>query len=419
MKRLLALLLGCLMILSVIGVAQAEKTTIHFWDMIWGGEVYVEVAKALVEEFNASQDEIEVVYQSVPWADYTQAFTTAIAGGMQIDCSTGSGAMQHFFAKTGSILSLDPLIEMWEAEGTLDDFEPFALGQMQLNGVQIGIPWQIQSKVLWYNEAMLKEAGYDRPPETLSELFDYCVTIKEKGVCDTPYAFPLAMDQGALNYLGFAQSNGTGIWDDDLNVIIDSEENVKTFQFFRDMMQAGLLPEDVAALDQTLVDGMFESGKVAFAYGANVAALIERMPEAKMMNPIMGDYQAAPLQSIVHAMMAYNTTKSPEATYTFMKWWSENNLKLFSEGKFAAIPARISFRSDPVFTENPIYKQTIEELLPKSIERFWPRKELFAEAQTFFAENPVGISLQEAVLTDRPIEDILADCKATIEDMMF
>lgn len=64
MKKLVCLLLVCTL-LAVSAAALAEPVKLVFWDMIWGSAgVYDKAGEALVAEFNASQDEIEVEYPS-------------------------------------------------------------------------------------------------------------------------------------------------------------------------------------------------------------------------------------------------------------------------------------------------------------------------------------------------------------------
>lgn len=97
------------------------KINLEFWDMTWGPAEYISTAEGLVQKFNDSQDEIEVTYQSIPWDNFYQTFTTAIASESAPDVSTGSGYQQHQFAVMDEILSLDSIIEEWETEGKTDD----------------------------------------------------------------------------------------------------------------------------------------------------------------------------------------------------------------------------------------------------------------------------------------------------------
>ena len=39
-------------------------------------------------------------------------------------------------------------------------------------------------------------------------------------------------------------------------------------------------------------------------------------------------------------IMIYKQTKNPDATKTFLKWWSENELPLWTQGHCGQLPAR-------------------------------------------------------------------------------
>ena len=56
---------------------------------------------------------------------------------------------------------------------TIDDFFPLVLNAFGgWNGTVYGLPFDNYSGLLFYNKCMLKDAGFDKPPETWAELKD-------------------------------------------------------------------------------------------------------------------------------------------------------------------------------------------------------------------------------------------------------
>ena len=103
MKKTLALVVAMIMALSMamFATAETEKVELDFWDMKWGGVGYVDACTALVEEFNNSQDEIHVTYQSIGWDGYYQTFLTSVTGGSAPDVSSGAFPQAVQYAAMG------------------------------------------------------------------------------------------------------------------------------------------------------------------------------------------------------------------------------------------------------------------------------------------------------------------------------
>ena len=164
MKKLVCLLLVCTL-LAVSAAALAEPVKLVFWDMIWGSAgVYDKAGEALVAEFNASQDEIEVEYQAVPWDNYYQVFLTAITSGAGPDVATAGSQTPMQFASMGEIQPLDALLEKWEAENDpiLDDFLPGFLETNLLDGHTIALPWNADTRVFTYRTDLFEEGRHYR-----------------------------------------------------------------------------------------------------------------------------------------------------------------------------------------------------------------------------------------------------------------
>ncbi|MDP0984076.1 extracellular solute-binding protein, partial [Klebsiella variicola] len=49
-----------------------------------------------------------------------------------------------------------------------------------------GMPWILDTKYLFYNEDMLKQAGISAPPKTFEELAEQAKIIKDKGIAKYP-----------------------------------------------------------------------------------------------------------------------------------------------------------------------------------------------------------------------------------------
>ena len=59
------------------------------------------------------------------------------------------------------------------------------------------MPWILDTKYLFYNKDMLKQAGIAAPPKTLEELAEQAKIIKDKGIVAIPDRLELVAGRGA------------------------------------------------------------------------------------------------------------------------------------------------------------------------------------------------------------------------------
>ena len=59
------------------------------------------------------------------------------------------------------------------------------------------MPWLLDGKYFYYNEELLKAAGFDAPPQTWEELTEMAAVIKEKGIVEHPIVWSWAQAEAA------------------------------------------------------------------------------------------------------------------------------------------------------------------------------------------------------------------------------
>jgi len=69
--------------------SSGKAVTIKFWDMVVGGTNYPSMAANLASTITKDFPNITIQYQSIPWANRYETFTTAIASKQAPDMSTG------------------------------------------------------------------------------------------------------------------------------------------------------------------------------------------------------------------------------------------------------------------------------------------------------------------------------------------
>ena len=163
MQKLFCTLFLCLL----AGLAFAQTEVRWFVGLGAGSdEPTIAPQRAIVEEFNASQDEIRLVLEIVDAAQSQDVLATQIAAGNPPDL-VGPMGVQGRAAFAGSWLDLAPLIEANSYD--LSDFDPALVEFYKLEEGQLGIPFAVFPSFTLYNQDLFDEAGLPYPPEAYGE----------------------------------------------------------------------------------------------------------------------------------------------------------------------------------------------------------------------------------------------------------
>lgn len=141
-----------------------DRTQVRWYVGLGTGsnEEQIPLQEAVVEEFNASQDEIELVVEFVDNAQATDILNTQIAAGNAPDI-VGPVGVAGRAAFTDALLDITPFIESSGID--LSDFDPAMVDFYKLDGLgQIGLPFGVFPSFIYYNQDLFDEAGLAYPP---------------------------------------------------------------------------------------------------------------------------------------------------------------------------------------------------------------------------------------------------------------
>jgi len=152
---LLAVLGGC------GGDAGRDEVTVRFWGMGREGEVVAE----LVPEFERRNPGIRVQVQQIPWTAAHEKLLTAVVGGATPDVAQLGNTWVPELAALNALEDLGPRVEGSAAVDPADYF-PGSWDTNVVDGRLRGIPWYVDTRVLFYRPDLLAAAGYPEPPVT-------------------------------------------------------------------------------------------------------------------------------------------------------------------------------------------------------------------------------------------------------------
>lgn len=238
--------------------------TITLWAMGAEGEALPE----FVQAFEEANPDVTVEVTAIPWDSAHNKIQTAIAGGNTPDIAMmGSTWMADF----GDAFATVP------EEISTDDFFGGALSTTEIGDRAAGVPWYVDTRVLYYRTDLAAEAGWDAAPETWDELQQMAADMQSEAGADWGIRIPGGNDsfQGAL---WMPWSAGAELTDGDAWTL-DTPEMAEGLEYYKSFFTEGLSDpnadvssgateaEFVAGTTPMVVEGPFLRGQLELVGG--------------------------------------------------------------------------------------------------------------------------------------------------------
>ncbi|RKN07044.1 sugar ABC transporter substrate-binding protein [Streptomyces radicis] len=257
----LAVVLAGSMALSACGdgaeeqVGAEEEQTLTVWAM---GEEAQRLG-AITDTYAAEQGNVTVEVTPVSWENVHQKMVAASAAGELPDVMQMGTTMMGEFVELGV---LDPVdTERFAA----DDFFPAAWESAEVDGEAYGVPWYVDTRVLYYRTDLAEQAGITEPPADWAAMRELAAAYREEGV-----RWGASVQPGGTGawqtLLPMYYSAGGQLLDDEGNPTLGSPEMVETLTEFARYFEEGLANDSVQPGYDVIPDfgngdvGMFVSG---------------------------------------------------------------------------------------------------------------------------------------------------------------
>ncbi len=267
--RLLPLALALL--LAACG-GKDDGVVVEFWAMGREGEV----VQALMPEFERAHPGVRVEVQQLPWTSAHEKLLTAYAGRATPDLAQLGNTWVAEMQALGALEPLGP----WVARSAAVDSADYFAGIWDTNvlgGEVYGVPWYVDTRLLFYRTDLLREAGVEAVPETWAGWLDAMRRVKAL-VGPDRYAVLLPLNEfEPLLILGL--QSGDLLRDGDRYGNFRSEGFRRAFAFYVDLFREGLAPP-VTGAQISNVWQEFAGGTFAFYITGpwNIGEFKRRLP---------------------------------------------------------------------------------------------------------------------------------------------
>lgn len=401
--------------LAVAGCAPSEgddASQITVWSHAGGGKEELAVVQGIVDDYNASQDEVTVVLESFPQSSYNDAVVAAAASG-DLPCVVDmDGPIVPNWAWADYIQPLDLPTEL------TDSLLPSTVGRYQDEIYAVGA--FDAALMITARESALVDNGVRVPtidePWTLEEFDAALVAIS----ADERFQHPIDLGVWDANewwsyaYSPILQSFGGDLVDRDTYLSSDGVLNGPEAIAFADWFQS-VFDRDLASTTPTADGQDFPLGNVAMVYGGSWKALnsIETFGDDAIFLPVP-DYGTGPVIGGGSWQQGVSTTCSnPEAANDYLEFSLQDEYIVEFSDAIGVIPATdTAAQQTEYFAEGGLLAELPEFSRQFALVR--PETPGYAVISTSFAkamQDLVAGADPQATL-DQAVKDIDANIKS-------
>ena len=246
--RVLALLVAAVMIVGLLqgpSARAATRLTISF--TVW--TFAVDLINENIRRFQQLYPNIDVKLSDYNWGQYNDTIVASMVGGQNTpDILYSSDHWLQQWAAAGWIVPLEDHFP--QVKQMSKSFAQYAVDGMTYKGKVYGLPYYADPMGFFYNEAILRKAGFTRPPSTWEELLTQAKAIKEKGLVKYPIGFGFSLQEpfSIEVFISMVYSRGGDLFDKDLNPLFDKpgSATIKSIEWVRDALKSGVMnPESL------------------------------------------------------------------------------------------------------------------------------------------------------------------------------
>jgi len=338
-----------------------DQTTIEFWALGREGEVVAQ----LLPEFLRRNPGIHVEVQQVPWNSAHEKLVTAYAGESTPDlCQLGNTWLPEFVA----LDALEDLAPRLPASTAIDqqDYFPGIWATNEIDGGLFGIPWYVDTRLLFYRKDLLARAGFSKPPRTWGEWEKALARVKELGG-GRNYSILLPTDEYEQLVVLALQQKDPILADNGTRGNFLSPDFRRAFRFYLDMFRKGWAPiaseTQISNVWQEFANGYF----TFYITGPwNIGEFKRRLPKR-----VQDDWMTAPMPgpdgpgaSVAggSSLVLFRKSERKAEAWKLVEYLSDPRVQSRFYEITGNLPPRQTAWQAPVFTGNPYAAAFREQL---------------------------------------------------------
>ena len=396
-RAALIVVIAALLLAAGCTRSASSEIVLKFWAMGREGEVVAE----LLPEFERAHPGIRVKVQQLPWTAAHEKLLTAFAGDATPDvCQLGNTWIPEMVA----LNALEPL-DRYAAASPIVRAEDYFAGiwaTNQVDGTLYGVPWYVDTRLLFYRRDLLQQAGFAAPPRSWQEWRRMLAAVAEQAGPDR-HAILLPLNEfEPLLALALQQEDTLlregGRWGN-----FGSAGFRRALAFYLEMFERGWAPL-VAGGAISNVWTEFGRGRFAFYVSGpwNIGELRRRLPadqqDSWMTAPLPGP--DGPGASIAggSSLVVFRASRHQDAAWRLVEFLSQPAVQRRFHALTGDLPPRRTTWEDPGLAADVharAFREQLERVRPAPQVPEWER---IASAMRVVAERAVrgGLAVEAA-----------------------
>jgi multiple sugar transport system substrate-binding protein len=393
------------------GDAGAETAVVRFWAFGREGEL----VRRLVPEFEARHPGIRVEVQQIPWTAAHEKLLTAYVGDAVPDVAQLGTTWVPELVALGALAPLDGRIAA-SAAVVEEDYFPGAWQVNLLDGATWGVPWYVDTRVLFYRTDLVPREGW--PPRTWAEWRTAMEEIRRAGP-DDRYPVLLPIDEWAYPVVLGMQTGAGLLADGGRRGDFRAPAFRRAMAFYTGLFADGLAPPldqaGLVNLYQQFADGTYAmviTGPWNLGeFHARLPASMEgRWSTAPLPAPRAEDgYPGASLAGGT-SLVLFRHAAQPEAAWRWIEYLSEPAQQARFHELTGGLPARESAWERTGLAEDPLAAAFLAQLRRVEAPPKVPEWERIA--------TRVAQCAEEVVRGSRDLDAALAALDADVDRML-
>lgn len=393
------------------GCARDDGTqVVRFWAM--GREA--EVVTGLVRDFEREHPGIRVEVQNVPMTAAHEKLLTAFAAEGLPDVSQLGNTWIPEFATLGVLEPLDARVAASEVIAPADYF-PGIWDINLIDGELVGIPWYVDTRLLFYRKDILHDAGVESVPTTWAE-WEAAMAAVKAHVGPDRHAILLPLNEFEQQLSLALQQDDPLLRDGDNRGNFSSPGFRRVLAFYANIFEQGWAP----GLSETQISNVWDeffNGAYAFYLSGpwNVREFRSREPPA-----LAGQWGTMPLPGPDgpgagiaggSSLVIFRSSRNKDAAWKLVEYLSRPAVQQRFHAMIGNLPPRRSTWEHPALANDELsraFRDQLERVKPTPKVLEWER---IVQEMRLATERVVrgGQSQDEALRElDARVDDILA-----------
>ncbi|HZJ00598.1 MAG TPA: sugar ABC transporter substrate-binding protein [Gemmatimonadaceae bacterium] len=345
--------------------SSSDEPTLRLWAMGREGEV----VSQLLPGFEKENPRIKVQVQQIPWTAAHEKLLTAFVGEATPDIAMLGNTWVPEFVALDALEPLDSRVATSKELPRSDYFQGI-WDTNTVDSVTYGIPWYVDTRVIFYRSDLLANAGCAQMPSTWATWRDCMVRVKSK-MNDHQYPLLIPITEWPPPVILGLQAGSPILIDNGRYGGFSKPPFMKGFDFYVSLFRDKLAPPFAASEISNLYQE-FERGNIAmyisgpWQIGEFSNRLPKNMQDKWMTATLPGENGPGVSLAGGASLSLFRGSKHKAEAWKLMEYLSRPDVQIEFHKLTGDLPARRTAWSDSVLSQNK-YMTAFREQLERTV----------------------------------------------------